>query len=108
MLRDYEWKGNIRELENCIERAVILAEDDTIEARHFLLAPGGNVQAAQTFAIGGRNGQKSQELPPLPTLREVEQKLIADALSRTNGDEKEAAKLLDVDVKTLKSKRKEA
>ncbi len=104
MLRDYEWKGNIRELENCIERAVILAEDDTIEARHFLLAPGGNVQAAQTFAIGGRNGQKTQELPPLPTLREVEQKLIADALARTNGDETAAAKLLDVDVKTLQEK----
>lgn len=108
LLHDYEWRGNIRELENCIERAVILAEDDTIEARHFLLAPGGNVQAAQTFAIGGRNSaQNETSLPPLPTLREVEQKLIADALARTNGDEAAAAKLLDVDVKTLKAKRKE-
>ena len=107
LLRDYEWRGNIRELENCIERAVILAEDDVIEARHFLLAPGGNVQAAQTFAIGGRSGQKFNELPPLPTLREVEQKLINDALARTGGDETAAAKLLDVDVKTLKAKRKE-
>jgi DNA-binding NtrC family response regulator len=107
LLHDYEWRGNIRELENCIERAVILAEDDTIEARHFLLAPGGNVQAAQTFAIGGRNNQKANDLPPLPTLREAEQKLIADALARTNGDETAAAKLLDVDVKTLKAKLKE-
>jgi Nif-specific regulatory protein len=107
MLCDYEWKGNIRELENCIERAVILAEDDTIEARHFLLAPGGNVQAAQTFAIGGRSGgltAKNGDLPPLPTLREAEQKLIADALARTSGDETAAAKLLGVDVKTLKEK----
>jgi transcriptional regulator with GAF, ATPase, and Fis domain len=34
-----EWKGNIRELENCIERAVILAEDNVIETRHLLLSP---------------------------------------------------------------------
>jgi DNA-binding NtrC family response regulator len=43
----------------------------------------------------------------LPTLREVEQKLIADALARTNSDETAAAKLLDIDVKTLRSKRKD-
>lgn len=106
LLREYQWRGNIRELENCIERAVILAEDDIIEARHLLLSHSGNVQAAQTFAIGGRT-QNAPEQAPLPTLREAEQKLIAQALERTNGDETAAAKLLDIDVKTLKAKRGE-
>ena len=104
MLRDYEWRGNIRELENCIERAVILAEDDVIEARHLLLAATGQVQMAQTRAVRGTPAEPG-ELPPLPTLREVEQKLIAQALERTAGDEAAAAKLLDVDVKTLRAKR---
>ncbi len=104
LLRDYKWRGNIRELENCIERAVILAEDDLIEARHLLLSHSGNVQAAQTFAIGGRT-QNAPEPAPLPTLREAEQKLIAQALERTANDEAAAAKLLDVDVKALRAKR---
>ncbi|MDF2441395.1 MAG: hypothetical protein JWN98_2379, partial [Abditibacteriota bacterium] len=52
VLQSQPWRGNIRELENCIERAVILAEDDEIEPRHLLLAPGGlNVQAMQTQAM---------------------------------------------------------
>ena len=47
------------------------------------------------------------EHAPLPTLREAEQKLIAQALERTDGDESAAAKLLGVDVETLRAKRKE-
>ena len=45
------------------------------------------------------------EHAPLPTLREAEQKLIAQALERTSGDEAAAAKLLGVDVETLRAKR---
>jgi DNA-binding NtrC family response regulator len=82
-LQEYSWPGNIRELENCIERAVILAETEVIEPRHLLLpdAPPDK---------------------PLPALRE----LVEQALERASGDEKAAAKLLDTDLKTLRAVRK--
>lgn len=111
MLQEHPWRGNIRELENCIERAVILAEDDTVEARHLLLAPEGlNVQNAQTWAVSplARSGSRltagSVEQPePLPTLREAETRLVAQALERADGDEAAAARLLDIDLKTLRT-----
>ena len=92
-LQSYSWKGNIRELENCIERAIILTEDDIIEPRHLLLAP-------VALNAGADYGASA----PLPTLREMEQKLVAQALERAGGDEKEAAKLLDCDLKTLRAR----
>ncbi len=79
-LKQYSWPGNIRELENCIERAVILAETEIIEPRHLLLpdAPANT---------------------PLPALHEI----VAQALERAEGDEKIAAKMLGTDVKTLRA-----
>jgi DNA-binding NtrC family response regulator len=106
VLCEQPWRGNIRELENCIERAVILAEDDIIEARHLLVSPGGlNAQAIQTQAVG-RNGGRSTLVmeEPLPTLRQAEQQLIEKALQRANGDEAKAAHLLDIDVEELKTR----
>jgi DNA-binding NtrC family response regulator len=116
-LQTNEWRGNIRELENCIERAVILAEDDTIEARHLLLAPGGlTVQAAQTRAVtlggsshGGngstgnttKNAVEQTSSEPLPTMHKAMRVLAQQALSRTEGDETAAATLLDIDVQEL-------
>jgi len=80
LLKQYSWPGNIRELENCIERAVILAETEIIEPRHLLLPDAPSDK-------------------PLPTLREI----VAQALERAEGDEKIAAKMLRTDVKTLRA-----
>jgi DNA-binding NtrC family response regulator len=117
-LQTYEWRGNIRELENCIERAVILAEDDTIEARHLLLSPTSlNVQQAQALAVTRgddsssanalTNSDESAATPnaiePLPTLREAEARLVAQALERTRGDEAAAAQLLDIGIEALRA-----
>ena len=100
VLKNSYWRGNIRELENCIERAVILAEDDLIEPRHLLLAPApasaGSTSGASLF--GG----------DLPTLREAEQELIRRALEKVGGDESAAAKMLGVTPAQLKKKRTEA
>jgi DNA-binding NtrC family response regulator len=106
VLREQPWRGNIRELENCIERAVILAEDDTIEPRHLLVSPGGlNAQTIQTQAMNfNMNGGAPSDEKPLPTLREAEQQLIEKALERANGDENQAAQLLDIDVESLRSR----
>ena len=92
-MRNHNWKGNIRELENCIERAMILAEGDQIETRHLLL--GGNLNGGNSYmpnaATSGANN--------LPTLPE----LVKMALQKAKGDEKAAAKLLDCDVETVKA-----
>ncbi len=92
-MKAHNWKGNIRELENCIERAMILAEGDQIETRHLLL--GGNLNGGNSYmpnaAVANANA--------LPTLPE----LVAMALKKANGDEAAAAKLLDCDVKTVKA-----
>ena len=109
LLMEYEWRGNIRELENCIERAVILAEDDIVEERHLLLAPTGlTVHHAQTRAVSHgvaptsrANGAQAE----LPTLREAEIDLIEKALERCGGDEHHAAQLIDIDLETLRQKR---
>ena len=94
VLKDGYWRGNIRELENSIERAVILAEDDLIEPRHLLLAPAP--QSVITSASGD-----------LPTLREAEKELIKRALDKSGGDEAGAAKMLGVTTAQLRKKRTE-
>lgn len=109
ILQESPWRGNIRELENCIERAVILAEDDIIQARHLLLAPAGlNVQNAQAWAVSPQGtpiaNPVKDKLEPLPTLREAETRLIAQALERAGGDEAAAAQMLDIDLKTLRAR----
>ena len=89
-LQAHNWKGNIRELENCIERALILAESDEITPRHLLL--GAQVNAGNSY-MPGVAGATLQTLP----------ELIEKALQKCDGDEKEAAKLIGCDVKTLRA-----
>jgi DNA-binding NtrC family response regulator len=108
-LKSNPWKGNIRELENCIERAVILAEDETIEPRHLLLASDRqSVQLLQTLAVApsASNGlrRRSADRAPLPTLRQAEKSLIARALELAGGDAAAAAQMLDISVEELEAK----
>jgi transcriptional regulator with GAF, ATPase, and Fis domain len=97
-LQSNPWRGNIRELENCIERAVILAEDLTIEPRHLLLSSQslvqGLMQGLTKAPVVARNG--------LPTMRAAQCELIERALEQTNNDENAAANLLQIDVKELR------
>ncbi|HEX9998084.1 MAG TPA: sigma-54 dependent transcriptional regulator [Abditibacterium sp.] len=91
-LQSYGWKGNIRELENCIERALILAEGDEIEPRH--LGLGGALNSGNTYMPNA-----AVPVAALPTVPE----LIQMALDRCDGDEKSAAAMLGCDLKLVKS-----
>jgi DNA-binding NtrC family response regulator len=97
VLRAYGWPGNVRELAHAIERAVILAQGDDLGPDAFDLlesAPGGTGARAPEGAV------------VLDSLRvdEAEAVLIDAALERTGGNRTQAAALLGMSVRTLRSK----
>ena len=92
-MKSHNWKGNIRELENCIERAMILAEGDEIESRHLLL--GGNLNGGNSYMPNAAVANVSQ----MPTLPE----LIKMALKKSDGNAEAAARLLECDVETVRA-----
>lgn len=95
LLQKYDWKGNVRELENFIERAALVCEEGVIEPRHFFL--DGTV----------RPQSESGEVPVGSTLREMEKQLILKTLEEVKGNRTHAAKVLGISVRTLRNKLKE-
>ena len=90
-LRGHRWAGNVRELENVIERAAVLAGDNTVTA-----ADVRTELAAAPTAPALR-----------PTLEELERQYIRRVLDEVRGDKQAAAKILGVSVRTLQRKEKE-
>ncbi|MDF1577313.1 MAG: sigma-54 dependent transcriptional regulator [Desulfobulbales bacterium] len=91
-LREYDWPGNIRELQNTVERGFILRRGDEINPE-VLGLKGGRAEAGET-------GEKGFLDFPIPdegiSLEEVEKSLIRKALEKSNGNRSEAARLLKV------------
>lgn len=95
LLASYRWPGNIREMENTLERAVILAEGELIAASDIELF----------FAEGADDADEWIRLPPSGiSLEEAERRLIDQALRRTGGVQKKAAELLGVSPRVLNYK----
>ena len=82
-LQAYAWPGNIRELRNAVERAMLLAEGDTLRAEDFAVA-----------AAGVRLGEKVELPPDGINLDELERSLVVQALERTGWNQTRAAALL--------------
>jgi two-component system response regulator HydG len=98
LLIRYDWPGNIRELENCLERAVILARGEIIAPADLPLP----IQAlSRDREIQGLN------LPSGISLREVEKALILKTLDDTSGNRSRAAEILGINRRTLQNKLKE-
>lgn len=83
-IKSYSFPGNIRELENLLERAIILSNSETIEIR-----------SEENF---------SDEADDLKT---IEKKAIVDALNKAEGNKKKAAEILGISLRTLYYKIKE-
>ncbi|MFB0505432.1 MAG: sigma-54-dependent transcriptional regulator [Thermodesulfobacteriota bacterium] len=93
----YDWPGNIRELENAVERAVLLCRGAYISPDDLPLP----VQGAE----GEAQGRVS--VPPGMTLKEVEKEVIVQTLEETEGNRTQTARILGISRKTLQNKLKE-
>jgi len=103
ILMGYHWKGNVRELENTIERAVILCDADVITPDHFVLSK--EVVSGPVTAFSSTEG--TLESVAKEALRTAETKRISSALHETRGNKSKAAEILQVSYKTLLTKIKE-
>jgi DNA-binding NtrC family response regulator len=96
MLMEYDWPGNIRELENVIERAAILCQRDTIEPEDLSL-PTGSLSLPATAAGDNKIGTAL-------ALKEIEHMHIEGVLRSFRGNKTESAKVLGISLKTLYTK----
>lgn len=92
LLNDYTWPGNIRELENIINRAIVLAKDKFIKPEYF------PPEIYQGTEVPSNNY--------LPSLNEIEKNYIKEIL-KTHPNPKDAAQILGISITTLWRKRKE-
>ncbi|MFQ5793205.1 MAG: sigma-54-dependent transcriptional regulator, partial [Acidobacteriota bacterium] len=94
LLLEYPWPGNIRELENTVERAVILAEDDLLGVEAFpqLLS--------SSWAKTSRPSAGS-ELTDYPPLEKVERDYILEVLQATRWNRKRASEVLGISTVTI-------
>ncbi|MFW9805093.1 MAG: sigma-54 interaction domain-containing protein, partial [Candidatus Thorarchaeota archaeon] len=90
LLSGYDWPGNIRELENVIERAVILCGTDTITSDDFVISSKPTLTDQGEF----------------PQLKDIEKEYILKVLEKTGWNRSKASKLLGLDRKTLYHKLK--
>ena len=95
------WRGNVRELQNCIHRAVILARGSRIEAEDICLPQAGATVAAPAASLAG--GMAAPVLVGR-TVAEVERNLIIDTLRHTLGNRTHAATVLGISIRTLRNK----
>lgn len=103
MLKNYSWKGNVRELENVIERTMILCEGNTITQKDLRLTlPAASTETILDISMGGTLDEVAKE-----ALRIAESRRIKKALEDTHGNKTRAAEILKVSYKTLLTKIKE-
>ena len=93
-LLKYEWPGNIRELENTVERAVVLLMGEYVSERELPPSLMDGTEAAPQMKSGLAN----------LTLEEIERIVILETLENTGGNKSEAARRLGITRKTLISK----
>jgi DNA-binding NtrC family response regulator len=97
-LLNHEWKGNVRELRNIMERAVILCDGQILLPCHLSFGEGMSVKV--------RHDSPLHEVAE-SAARAVEKARIEDVLKQTNGNKSRAADILKVSYKTLLNKIKE-
>jgi len=96
---NYEWQGNVRELENLIERVIVLSANDQIQANElpFSLINVSKMNGLKEYILNGKvSFLKAEE--------EFERGIILDALKKVNYIQSHAAEMLGVSRRILKYK----
>ncbi len=109
-LRRHRWKGNVRELENTMHRAVLLAAGSEIDLNAIRLPDGSRIDAGPDApAAEGGAGASAGGGPALVgrTVADVERSLILDTLNHTLGNRTHAATILGISIRTLRNKLKQ-
>jgi len=99
---EYEWPGNIRELQNAVERASILA-DKKIMLEHFQFPPDRRTSMDSLLIPSDLPLKEAVK----KTVSRIEKYMIEKAMRRAKGDKKKAASILGISRKTLYEKLKE-
>lgn len=97
-LADYDWPGNIRELENVLERMVVMSETDTLGIDQV----PSEIKGAATSIEPSTFKEKMDSIS-----RVSEKQMILNALQKTNQNRTKAARLLGISRRTLQNKIKE-
>jgi two-component system response regulator HydG len=97
LLSGYAFPGNVRELENAIERAVAVAKGNVILPSDLPPEVGGGPEPGAGAETGGILGEVGNR----PTLAELERRYIQLVLGEVGGNKKKAAEKLGIDRRTL-------
>ena len=103
-LREYSWSGNVRQLRNCLERAMLLSDNGRVTIRELppeVVYRRENTTVSVSYNSPNSNGHSSfQNLTPT-NLRDVERQQILTALEKTGWHRGKTAELLGISASTL-------
>jgi two-component system response regulator FlrC len=107
-LRAHAWLGNVRELENTLHRAVLLASGDAIGPEAITLSGATRNEPREKAGEGGA-AAAAEKVRGLVgrTVADVERDLIIDTLSHCLGNRTHAATILGISIRTLRNKLKQ-
>jgi DNA-binding NtrC family response regulator len=95
-LKNHGWRGNVREMENVMERATLLAQGDRIDVADLMIAPAGSLPPP--------SHAEPEMAAPGATVAEMEKKLIMRTLDAVNWNRTKAADMLGISIRTLRNK----
>lgn len=103
-LDSHSWPGNIRELENVVERAVITAQNGVIQDKDVVVERRSNVSLDQEGQMDLAQSASARNWEPGRTLDDIERHVILEALQYHSGNRTHTAKALGISIRTLRNK----